>query len=325
MACARRIALLLALLPACGGETISLGEGRPRTRDGGGGAVPADADTQADDAPDEPEPEPAEDAGTERDGGDVRFAAPMPIAELVAPDAADDDPSLTSDLTLLYFNSKRDGGAGREDVWYTTRASTREAWSAPVPATELNTDARETGIALSADGLTLWFSSDRPGGEGGLDVYVARRARRADAFTDLVRVDALSTAGDDLISAISGDQRTAYLARRDNEDDDYDLYMAERRDAQAAFDEPVAIAALNGDGEESDASPAEGGRSLLFTRDAELQLAVRDARGAYVVVGPLDALNSGDNERDAWATDDLRYMVFSSNRTGTYLLYEARR
>jgi len=37
----------------------------------------------------------------------------------------------------------------------------------------LNTSASETGPALSADGSTLYFGSDRPGGSGGWDIWHA--------------------------------------------------------------------------------------------------------------------------------------------------------
>ncbi len=50
-------------------------------------------------------------------------------------------------------------------------------WSAPVnlgPA--INTTAYfEQGAAISKDGLSLYFHSDRPGGFGGSDIYVAQR------------------------------------------------------------------------------------------------------------------------------------------------------
>ena len=39
----------------------------------------------------------------------------------------------------------------------------------------INSKHLETSASLSADGNTLFFSSDRPGGEGGLDLYMARK------------------------------------------------------------------------------------------------------------------------------------------------------
>jgi hypothetical protein len=40
---------------------------------------------------------------------------------------------------------------------------------------------------------------------------------------------------------------------------------------------------------------------------------------------PIDALNSDSDDRDAWTTPELDYVVFSSDRSGEYRLYEARR
>jgi hypothetical protein len=262
---------LLLLLAACGGETLSLGDGR----------------------------------GVQS----VQPGAPVAIAEL-ASDGPDDDPSLTSDLEQLYFNTRSDGS---EDVWWSARRD--GAWAAPAPASELNTDDRETGIALAGDGLQIWFSSDR---DGDLDVYSATRSKRADTFSTPIRVSALSAAGDDLISAL--DARGAYLARRADEDDDYDLYFA-ARDGDS-FAEAQPIASLNTEQEESDAFPVDGG--LLFTRDGDLFLARRRDDGSYSAA-PLEVLNSSADDRDAWATPDLSVVIFSSNRDGEYQLYESRR
>ena len=50
-------------------------------------------------------------------------------------------------------------------------------WSAPVNLAALNTSAAEAAPALSADGTTMIFNSNRPGGQGGLDLYVSTRTR----------------------------------------------------------------------------------------------------------------------------------------------------
>lgn len=339
----RWLLALVGLAGACGGGTFSLGDGRLFEEDGASDAPPpegeptaeldasrpsgADAGTgtreDGESAEDAASGAPAVDASTPSGGG-VRLAAPTAISELTMDDPSDDDPALTSDLLVMYFNSKREGGAGKEDIWLTTRARADQPWAAPRPASELNTDQRETGIALSADGLTLWFSSDRPGGAGGLDVYVARRASRSARFERVERVEALSAPGDDLISAIADEQKTAYLSVRESEDDDYDLVVARRASVDASWSRPEPISSLNTDGRESDACPLEGGRRLIFTRDGELRLAERTSDDSYRVVDDLTALNSSKNERDAWATDDLSLIVFSSNRSGTYMLYVSR-
>jgi hypothetical protein len=52
-------------------------------------------------------------------------------------------------------------------------------WSAPVHlGTVVNSATRDENPTLSADGLSLYFISDRPGGVGGVDIWVTRRASR---------------------------------------------------------------------------------------------------------------------------------------------------
>src|SRR5690349_19912429 len=50
-------------------------------------------------------------------------------------------------------------------------------WSAPVNISPvINSAANEQHPAISRDGLSLYISSDRPGGFGGTDIWVSQRA-----------------------------------------------------------------------------------------------------------------------------------------------------
>jgi len=48
-------------------------------------------------------------------------------------------------------------------------------WQEPVPLDEVNSDANEAGAAWDPKGKCLYFVSDREGGHGGYDIWVARR------------------------------------------------------------------------------------------------------------------------------------------------------
>ena len=291
------------LLAACDAKHISLGDGR------GEPLAPGDA------------------GETPLDGTPPGFGAPALVQGLLPSDAGettDDDPSLTPDLLEMFFDSRREGGAGREDVYRTLRASPAAPWDPPELVLALSSPSRETGIALTGDGLTLYFSSDRDGGRGGLDIYVSTRASRTASWSDPAPVAELASAGDDLVSAVDPPGETLYLARRDGEDDDYDLYVSTL--TGGVFGAPAAISELNTDDEESDAFPCRGGLSLVFTRSEDLVLAGRGAPGdPFGAARALDALNSDADDRDAWTTPALDYVVFSSDRSGEYRLYEARR
>ena len=312
------LALRLALAvvcAACAGKDIQLGQVLDAAEDAAADASPTDAERDA--AP----------AGGSAAPELPRFTEPTPIEGIATEDSTDDDPSLTTDLTQLYFNSIRAGTLGEdEDIWFSTRPDADSAWEEPAPASALNTEQRETGIALAADGLSILWSSDRPGGAGGLDVYSATRARTDAEWTGVTRVPELNSAGDDLISALADGGRRALLARRESEDDDYAMFTAERESPSSAFGAPVAIAELDGDGEETDGFLLPDGASLLFSRGGYLHLA-RRAAGTTVFGEPelVTDLNSDADDRDGWAAEGLEYVVFSSERSGQHQLYEARR
>ncbi|MEJ0033096.1 MAG: hypothetical protein WDO15_23390 [Bacteroidota bacterium] len=75
--------------------------------------------------------------------------------------------------TLLIYKDENNG-----DIYVTSRKTTSEPWSAPEPLEGINSTYAESSASLSTDGTTLYFSSDRPGGLGGFDIYMATKDSR---------------------------------------------------------------------------------------------------------------------------------------------------
>jgi len=108
---------------------------------------------------------------------DGSFGPPVLVTELCSP-LNDTFPSIRHDGLEIFFNSNRVGTIGGGDLWAATRESTLDAWSTPVNlGSTVNTSFKEQNAYLSSDGKTLFFSSDRPGGFGGLDLYVTTRTK----------------------------------------------------------------------------------------------------------------------------------------------------
>jgi hypothetical protein len=82
-------------------------------------------------------------------------------------------------LEFFLASARPNGRIGVNDIWVSTRDSTLDPWSTPVNlGPTVNYPGYVTGApALSWDGTTLYFYSDRPGGFGGRDLYVATRTR----------------------------------------------------------------------------------------------------------------------------------------------------
>jgi hypothetical protein len=96
-------------------------------------------------------------------------------------------------------------------------------WSAPRWMDELNSPAWDSQPALSPDGTLLLFVSDRPGGRGGKDIYVASRLSHGWSHPTLVGI---STTGDDITPALMPDSTVLFARRRDTTHGDYELFMA---------------------------------------------------------------------------------------------------
>lgn len=74
------------------------------------------------------------------------------------------------------------GGVGGSDLWLSIPKENQrnpiKRWTTPVNlGTDINTTHEEHMPSATKDGSQLFFMSDRPGGFGGLDIYVARRKR----------------------------------------------------------------------------------------------------------------------------------------------------
>ncbi|HLZ17333.1 MAG TPA: hypothetical protein VKQ08_09850, partial [Cyclobacteriaceae bacterium] len=87
-----------------------------------------------------------------------------------------------SNLTLSYdgkllFIYKDDGNG---DI-YVSEKNKNGNWDPPTPLPGIiNSSARESSVAITADGNTLYFASERPGGFGGSDIYSCTKDSRGE-------------------------------------------------------------------------------------------------------------------------------------------------
>jgi len=68
-------------------------------------------------------------------------------------------PCISSDGLELYFQSNRPGGAGRDDIWVSRRATRDDPWGAPENlGPPVNTETWDYNPRISPDGLELYFA-----------------------------------------------------------------------------------------------------------------------------------------------------------------------
>jgi hypothetical protein len=95
-------------------------------------------------------------------------------------------------------------------------------WSSPRWIDELNSQSWDSQPALSPDGTLLVFVSDRPGGRGAKDIYVATRTSQGWTQPELVGI---STPGDDITPSLMSDSTLLFARQRDSTSGDYELYL----------------------------------------------------------------------------------------------------
>lgn len=104
------------------------------------------------------------------------WSEPENLGPVINSASVDANAGLSPDAHELYFVSNRPGGQGGNDIWVSYRGCLQCPWEAPVNlGTQFNTAAAEGAPTLSEDGRMLFFFSGRPGGQGGLDIWVSER------------------------------------------------------------------------------------------------------------------------------------------------------
>ena len=99
------------------------------------------------------------------------FSVPENLGNVINTKADDTAPFIHTDGRTLYFASDGHVGMGGKDLFYATLLN-NDKWTEPKNlGYPINTAADEINILINAAGNTAYFSSDKDGGYGGLDLY----------------------------------------------------------------------------------------------------------------------------------------------------------
>jgi hypothetical protein len=238
------------------------------------------------------------------------FAAPRPAAGLNGAGYVS-GARLSPDELSVFF--ARTGATG--DVVRATRASATDAWSGVTLVAGISSATAADGApTTTADGLTMFFQSDRAGTVGGLDIWRARRASATAAWGAPSRVAALSTIGVDADPYVRGDGAEIVLSS--NRSGSWDLYAAPL-DAAGAAGPPLPLAELDTGADESNPVVTPDGLAIYFARrgtSQDIWVARRTAAsGPFGAPSLLTELSTSFDERPTWISDDECVLYFSSS------------
>lgn len=252
---------------------------------------------------------------------------PEPLVALNSP-AWDMEPHLSPDGLTLYFASMRNYGAGNWDGFFATRAHRESPFGEPVLHAAINTPATETHFALAHDELTAFLSSDRSGGAGGSDIWVAVRAQRTTPFAppDFIPLELLNTPRDEYDPEPSADGRQLYYVTDDpaGGPGGKDIMIATRPTATGPFDAHAPLAAVNSTVTDDNPTISADGLVIVFSSSRAGGAAARDlyyatrpaADAPFAEPRPVPGVNTDDDDAETHLSKDGCELFFASDRPG---------
>ncbi|MBX2965638.1 MAG: PD40 domain-containing protein [Cyclobacteriaceae bacterium] len=157
------------------------------------------------------------------------------IGEPVNSGYHDSNLALSADGQTLFIYKTDNGG----DIYYTNR-NANGTWSVPVPLPGIiNSSFEEKSISISPDEKTLYFSSNRPGGFGGLDIYRATLNEKGEWSNVKNLGPKINTPEDDDGPFIDYDGKTLYFSSKGRKGmGGFDIYKTVYDEATMEWSEP---------------------------------------------------------------------------------------
>lgn len=202
-------------------------------------------------------------------------------------------------------------------------------WGPAAPEADTNNSVAGGCPIESRDGLSLYMASDRAGGLGGLDIWVADRFDTDEAFGEAYNLGSpVNSEGNDFCPTPLNGFYLMFVSTRSGDDacGGGDIHIIRRNPAKG-WGDPVRLGCAE-DGEGPNTSGAEFSPSLVEIDgqvhlyyssdggggDQDIYVSRLLPDGSFSVGERVDELSTPDDDRMPNISKDGREIVFSSNR-----------
>ena len=146
--------------------------------------------------------------------------------------------ALSADGKQLYVYRDENNG----DIYVSSRRSDG-SWSEPEPVSDnINSSYSENSVTVSPDGQTIYFSSNRPGGFGGLDLYKCEKDRRGEWGKVTNLGETVNTPYDEDGVFMDFDGKTLYFSSRGRKGmGGYDIFKSVYKAEDDSWNDPVNL------------------------------------------------------------------------------------
>ena len=265
--------------------------------------------------------------------GDYILGHPVITEGPVNSNYMDGYPCISEDGLSLYFTSNRPGGSGVRDIWVVSRDTIDDSWGYPENLGEdVNSAFQDETPNITADNLTLFFTSDCPGGQGKQDIWMCHRETVNSPWSVPVNVGSnVNGAYDEHAPSISHDGLTLYFSSSRRTNYYFDLWMATRDSLDSEWQSPVMLGQEVNHLTSDDITPniSRDGLILFFTSNRpgglgvyldiwqSTRASIEDSWSQAVKLEGSINMQNPIYDVSPWLSINTQTLYFTSNRPGT--------
>ncbi|MFW5761501.1 MAG: hypothetical protein ACOCXH_11020, partial [Cyclobacteriaceae bacterium] len=160
------------------------------------------------------------------------------IGEIINTQFHDSNLALSADGKTLYLYRDDNGG----DIYFSDLMK-NDTWSIPEPIPgNINSSYFENAVSITQDRQIMFFSSDRPGGLGGRDIYMCTKDSKGNWSRIKNLGEVINTPYDDEGPFIDYDGKSLYFSSRGhNGMGGFDIYKSEYDSANESWSTPINL------------------------------------------------------------------------------------
>jgi hypothetical protein len=207
---------------------------------------------------------------------------------------------------------------------YSDWSAAQSIESLPGSSNQVNTEFLDGCPIQSPDGLSLYMASNRTGGVGGIDIWLAQRSSTDTGFGAPVNLGApINSSADDFCpTPVRGKGLYFVSSRAGGCGTGADIYFA-RNNPVHGWSEPLHLGCEvnSAAGEASPAYVEENGQGVLYFSSnrsgvSNIYRSVQEADGSFAAPTPVVELNTASEDARPNVRKDGREIVFDSTRPG---------
>jgi serine/threonine protein kinase/Tol biopolymer transport system component len=194
----------------------------------------------------------------------------------------------------------------------------------------INTEFNEGTPFITRDGQSLFFTSDRPNGQGASDLWVATRNSANDGWTTPINLGpTVNGSGHDFFPSLSDDELSLYFfSEREGGYGKGDIWVSTRKFIDDKWSRPVVVGApINGPYLDTAPHISSDGLEFFFTSARSGNIDLWVATRKNITDDWSDPINLGSTVNSLkidscpFLSPDGRYLFFNSTRAGQQDIY----